>query len=180
MSSQIHPATPPRVRNLLSHRNREFHLLDEPLEHYFHLIGQRPCKGEITAEWEIEDGWLYLTGLSTAEPQDPPLTLDRLFPFAGRRVFAAWYSGQIRGLRSDRPIMPGMDSVRRYPDLILSLHCGHIESMSQVHRNDLLAGGRRVPARAAESLSQASAKVLAFMPRGADANWNPGWQGALV
>ena len=91
----VHHAPHQGGRNLLSHRQREFQLLDEPLEHYFRLIGQRPCKGEISAEWEIEDGWLYLTRLTTLEAQDPPLTLDRLFPFAGRRVFAAWYSGEL-------------------------------------------------------------------------------------
>lgn len=168
--------------NLLAHRGREFSLVDEPLERYFKLIGQRPCEGTCSAHWEIEDGWLYLTALSSDEPGDRPLSLERLFPFAGRRVFAAWYTGQIRGFRTDRQLPAGSELARRYPDLILNINCGRIETISLVHSGERQKAAPSVAATApsGESIAAKAGKVLAFMPRSADASWNPGWQGALV
>ncbi len=170
--------------NMLAHRSREFSLLDQPLERYFQLIGQRPCESECSAQWEIEDGWLYLTEMSCVDPSEHPVSLERLFPFAGRRVFAAWYTGQIRGFRTDRQWPGGSDQSTRYPDLILNVNCGRIETISLVHSNDRQKNLASVAAKAMsvekEGIAAKAGKVLAFMPRTADASWNPGWQGALV
>jgi hypothetical protein len=181
-------ATPalPKSTDLLSHRTREFRLLDQPLERYFSMIGQRPCEGDYTARWEIEDGWLYLTDLGCVESHDKPMSMESLFPFAGRRVFAAWFSGQVRGFRTDRSDFQASAQVNRYPDLVLNLNCGRVETISLVHSSDrqkLLSPSGTLGYAASNRIteeSSATGKVLAFTPRSADASWNPGWQGALV
>ncbi len=181
--------TIPKSQDLLSHRGREFQLLDQPLERYFSMIGQRPCEGEYTAQWEIEDGWLYLSGLGCVKKHEQPMSMESLFPFAGRRVFAAWYSGQIRGFRTDRATPIAASQPNRYPDLVLNMNCGRIETISLVHSSDRAKPvsampaatlGERVPQLEGLALAAQKGNVLPFMPRTADASWNPGWQGALV
>ncbi len=179
----------PKSLDLLTHRGREFQLLDQPLERYFNMIGQRPCEGEYSAQWEIEDGWLYLSGLGCVQKHEQPMSMESLFPFAGRRVFAAWYSGQIRGFRMDRAAALTWGQPNRYPDLVLNMNCGRIETISLVHSNDgakpvsatpSATLGARAPQLEGLALAAQKGNVLAFMPRTADASWNPGWQGALV
>jgi hypothetical protein len=205
--------TSPKSQDLLHHRGRVFQLLDQPLERYFKMIGQRPCEGEYTANWEIEDGWLYLTSLGCAKPHDQPMSMESLFPFAGRRVFAAWHSGPVRGFRTDRADRLSALAAKEnnhYPDLVLNLNCGRVETISLVHSADrsqrfpahsLSAqlgaqfgtqfgaqrsakvdslAGRLNPSGNEHPHSNTGANVLAFVPRTSDASWNPGWQGALV
>jgi hypothetical protein len=160
----------PKSLDLLAHRGREFQLLDQPLERYFSMIGQRPCEGEYSAQWEIEDGWLYLSGLACVQKHEQPMSMESLFPFAGRRVFAAWYSGQIRGFRRDRAAALTWGQPNRYPDLVLN--------MNSVTASATL--GARAPQLEGLALAAQKGNVLPFMPRTADACWNPGWQGALV
>jgi hypothetical protein len=192
-SSVVAPASSahasPKSHDLLSHRGREFQLLDQPLERYFGMIGQRPCEGEYTAQWEIEDGWLYLSGLGCVQKHDHPMSMESLFPFAGRRVFAAWFSGQVRGFRTDRGTGSTWGQPNRYPDLVLNMNCGRVETISLVHSNDrakpvsvmpVAALGDRPPQLEGLALAAQKGNVLPFMPRTADASWNPGWQGALV
>jgi hypothetical protein len=182
------PLATPKSQDLLSHRGREFQLLDQPLERYFSMIGQRPCEGEYTAKWEIEDGWLYLSGLGCVQKHEQPMSMESLFPFAGRRVFAAWYSGQIRGFRADRATAQAWGQPNRYPDLVLNMNCGRIETISLVHSSDrvkpvaepLSALGSRPNQLEGLPLAAQKGNVLPFMPRTADATWNPGWHGALV
>jgi hypothetical protein len=179
----------PKSQDLLSHRGREFQLLDQPLERYFSMIGQRPCEGEYSAQWEIEDGWLYLSGLGCVQKHEQPMSMESLFPFAGRRVFAAWFSGQVRGFRSDRAAGSGWGQLNRYPDLVLNMNCGRVDTISLVHSSDrtkpvtvnpIAALGERAPKLEGLALAAQKGNVLPFMPRTADASWNPGWQGALV
>jgi hypothetical protein len=179
----------PKSQDMLSHRGREFQLLDQPLERYFSMIGQRPCEGEYTAHWEIEDGWLYLSGLGCVQKHEQPMSMESLFPFAGRRVFAAWFSGQVRGFRTDRAAGAAWGQPNRYPDLVLNMNCGRVDTISLVHSNDrvkpvsvnaVAALGERAPKLEGLALAAQKGNVLPFMPRTADASWNPGWQGALV
>jgi hypothetical protein len=203
----------PKSQDLLHHRGRVFQLLDQPLERYFKMIGQRPCEGEYTANWEIEDGWLYLTNLGCAKPHDQPMSMESLFPFAGRRVFAAWHSGPVRGFRTDRGDRLSALAAKEnnhYPDLVLNLNCGRVETISVVHSTDRTQrfpahsmsaqigaqmgsqigaslgsrigslADRRNPAASERAPLSHAANVLAFVPRTSDASWNPGWQGALV
>lgn len=126
----------------LLHRNRTFELVDQPLEQYFELIGSRPtldadfagARG-YTARWVIEDGWLFLVTMSARWTHDKELVVQDLFPFAGTKVFAAWYNGPVRAFRRDRglPDMSAPEKVR-YPDLTLEVAHGRIANAMMLHR----------------------------------------------
>ena len=47
-------------------------------------------------EWDIQDGRLYLIKLSGTLEGDKPASLETFFPGYPDRVFAHWYSGQVR------------------------------------------------------------------------------------
>ena len=128
----------------LAFRDRNFLLDEQPLEAYFELIGQRPdlhdgacppCRG-YAATWEIDDGWLYLVGLAGQWSDSSPVVLRNLFPFAGERILATWFSGTIHGFRQDDGHPPGVAADRhRYPDLVLTIDQGRMHSSSIVHRS---------------------------------------------
>ncbi len=118
----------------LLHRERTFELLDQPLEQYFELIGTRPAletgfadAREYKARWMVEDGWLFLVAVNARWNSEEPLNLQHLFPFAGAKVFAAWYNGPVRAYRRDKPLpdMSMPDKVR-YPDVTLQVEHGRI------------------------------------------------------
>ncbi len=142
----------------LSYREREFDLLEQPLEAYFNLIGGRPrfVRGAdggrgYAASWLIEDGWLYLTGLAGLWNDETPLTLRQLFPVGGRKVFAAWFTGALCGYAAERgPLERGA------PDVMINVASGRVDASSIVHR------GER--ARIAEPLSGAAAAVRPTAP----------------
>lgn len=124
----------------LTHGGREFALIDQPLEAYFELIGSRPDfdagngRG-YAAHWIIEDGWLYLATLTGRWARSEPLSLRHMFPFVGSKVFAAWLTGSLRGYRTDRPLPTGASPVQmRYPDIVLRIENGRLDSASVVHR----------------------------------------------
>lgn len=125
----------------LSYRGRDFDLIDSPLEAYFDLIAARPqfltssqsLRG-YTAQWTIEDGWLYLTGITACWPDATPVLIEHLFPYGGGRVFAAWYSGRLRGFRvAASPV--ALSAFERSPDIVISTHCGRLQTSSIVHRS---------------------------------------------
>ena len=152
----------------LAFRDKRFLLVEQPLEAYFGLIGQRPrlhgagCpKGRgYAASWEIDDGWLYLVGLAGQWADHSPVTLHNLFPFAGERVFATWFSGTVHGFRQD----DGGEGChgaapRRYPDLVLTIAQGRVSSSSVVHRGapgGAEAHGDVVSASGREALASAA------------------------
>ncbi len=124
----------------LSYRDREFDVLEQPLEAYFDLIGERPsflrCSDHsrgYAANWLVEDGWLYLTGLAGVWSDATPLGMRQLFPVGGRKVFAAWFTGQLRGARIG-PNGPSSVAESRAPDLVLNITCGRVNASSMVHR----------------------------------------------
>lgn len=135
--------TPPG--DTLSWRDREFALVDAPLEPYFSLIGSRPdfapadagSRG-YRARWLIEDGWLYLTDLDAIWADGTRVSLAHLFPLAGAKVFAAWMSGTLHAHRADRAPAPGCGTARA-PDMVIRVDCGRIRASSVVHRPTLAA-----------------------------------------
>jgi len=146
----------------LAFRDRKFLLDEQPLEAYFQLIGQRPhlhdgacppCRC-YAATWEIDDGWLYLVGLAGQWPDNSPVMLRNLFPFAGERILATWFNGTLHGLRQDDGHSPGVAADRRrYPDLVLTIEHGRMHGSSIVHRSpagsaaDSPAAAASVPGR---------------------------------
>jgi len=126
----------------LLHRNRTFELVDQPLEQYFELIGSRPSldaaeqnERRYNARWVIEDGWLFLVSMQACWENQAPLTVQDLFPFAGNKVFAAWYNGPVRAYRRDRglPDLSVPEKVR-YPDVTLQVEHGRIANTVLMHR----------------------------------------------
>lgn len=75
-----------------------------PLDDYFSAGGRRPpLRITITAlwrgyvgSWEIVDDRLHLVQLQGELENGSELSLATVFPAAGDKVFADWYSGQIR------------------------------------------------------------------------------------
>lgn len=126
----------------LSFRARRFLLVERPLEPYLDLSGRRSrpasgaqaAAGAYAANWEIEDGWLYLAGLAGQWSDSSPATLRELFPFAGARVFATWFSGTVHGFRHDDAQPCAAAGRRRYPDLVLTIDAGRVRGSSIVHR----------------------------------------------
>lgn len=136
----------------LMQRDRLFEVVDQPLEQYFDLIGTRPAFEPTSTEgrgyaatWVIEDGWLFLSGLAARWSDDQALTMQHLFPFAGRKVFAAWYNGPVRAYRRDRPLPDLSDPERvRYPDLMLSIEHGRIANSVLIDRSSMILPESRV------------------------------------
>lgn len=74
---------------------------EQPLEAWFEATGNRPAfhvphtalwRGYV-GTWELEDGKLYLTGVEGMLENGQVVDLKTIFPDAGKRVFASWYSG---------------------------------------------------------------------------------------
>ncbi len=124
--------------DVLHHLGRRFALVERPLDAYFNLIGERPrlqvsaARMDVPyrARWAIEDGWFYLISLEGHWHDGATLRLHQMFPFAGPKVFAAWMSGTVHGYREEAATMPDLESstLRRYPDLVLTMHCGRVAS----------------------------------------------------
>ena len=129
-----------KTSDVLYYRDRQFDLLDHPLEGYFELIGEAPAldySKPITAAWAIEDGWLYLTELTATWANGRQLSLTDLFPYAGEKVFAAWYTGTLKATKDEAPAkMLSSSSAKRYPDLVLGVNVGRIRQSSMVHRTN--------------------------------------------
>ncbi len=53
------------------------------------------CRRGYVADWGIEDGKLFLLAAHN-EPYMPPNSIDMLAVFGTERVFAEWFTGQIR------------------------------------------------------------------------------------
>lgn len=99
-------------------RGHKLRMCSEPLEAYFEAKGGRPDLSSNTAldrgyigSWEIVDDRLYLTEiwgelrdpLGPADLGDfPALTIAHIFPNAGERVFAEWFTGTLRCVQGKR------------------------------------------------------------------------------
>lgn len=132
--------------DFLRYRERVYELADQPLDAYFKLIGARPefqtnadGNSVYSATWTIEDGWLFLTDIEGFWRDGNPLTVGDLFPFAGSKVFAAWWSGLLRGFRSDASLLTRA-SASRSPDILVHVECGRISASSMVHRSSRREG----------------------------------------
>jgi hypothetical protein len=87
------------------HYDGEAHAMcDNPLWEYFRLAGIEPnFESDCTAlwrgyvgTWEILDGRLYLVGLNGTLKNGSTATVATFFPNNPERVFAHWYSGELR------------------------------------------------------------------------------------
>jgi hypothetical protein len=93
-----------QISEILHYQGRKQRMCTEPLGDYFALAGITPgfvvsstalWRGYV-GEWDIRDGRLYLIKLTGTLEGDKPASLETFFPGYPDRVFAHWYSGQVR------------------------------------------------------------------------------------
>ncbi|NMP16351.1 hypothetical protein [Thalassotalea sp. Y01] len=83
---------------------KDLSLLSTPLCDYFALAKiESPFKGNCTAlwrgyigSWEVIDNRLYLVSVEAGFDDDNKTSLADIFPGFSNRVFAHWYSGELR------------------------------------------------------------------------------------
>ena len=88
----------------LTYKGEKLSLAEHPLSAFFKLAGSKPAMAETSSalwrgyigSWEINDGRLYLIDIDGELEDGSALTLDLLFPGFPDRVFAHWYSGDMR------------------------------------------------------------------------------------
>lgn len=94
-----------QVPERLLYRGRMLDLCDQPLYSWFRLSGQEetPFVSTFSANWrgyvgtwEIRDDRLYLVTLMGLLKSGERGSLEDLFPDYPQRVFAHWYSGELR------------------------------------------------------------------------------------
>ena len=88
----------------LKYEGQEVSMCTQPLGDYFEFGGERPdfeinCtalwRGYI-GTWEIIDNRLYLVGIDGKLKDGSEVTLKSIFPGFPDRVFAHWYTGELR------------------------------------------------------------------------------------
>ena len=93
-----------QISELLHYQGRKQRMCTEPLGDYFELAGIEP-RFEVSCtalwrgyvgEWSVIKGRLYLIGITGTLAGDKPASLETFFPGFPDRVFAHWYSGQVR------------------------------------------------------------------------------------
>lgn len=93
-----------QVTEILVVQGEELWMCSDPLETYFVSAGiKSPFKWQETCcwrgyvgTWAIENDRLYLKSVEGRTAHGTPITLANLFPGHRDRVFADWYSGEIR------------------------------------------------------------------------------------
>ena len=93
-----------QMHERLYYKTKRYGMAAEPLYHYWALVGGRPkfqlrstglWRGYI-GSWRVTKDRLYLIGLEGGFEDGSALTLEALFPGYPERVFAHWFSGQVR------------------------------------------------------------------------------------
>ena len=93
-----------QISEILHYQGRKQRMCTEPLGDYFELAGIEP-RFEVSCtalwrgyvgEWSVIEGRLYLIGITGTLEGDKPATLETFFSGFPDRVFAHWYSGQVR------------------------------------------------------------------------------------
>jgi hypothetical protein len=93
-----------QIAERLTYKGEEVSMCTTPLSEYFTMSGFTPrFKFNGTAlwrgyvgNWEVVDSRLYLTGLTGTLIDGTEVSLATFFPAFPDRVFAHWYSGEIR------------------------------------------------------------------------------------
>lgn len=117
-------------------------MFGRPLDDYFKLSGIKPdfeltcsaCWRGYIGTWEILDDRLYLTDLSELMG-DGKKNMQTFFPDDPVRVFAYWYSGQLRVPQGERVVHPGFYSSYEH-DLLIDIEKGVVQK-KEVRENEL-------------------------------------------
>ena len=126
----------------LTYKGDQLSLAEEPLGAFFKLSGSKPPTAKSSSalwrgyigSWEITNERLYLVGIDGRLKDGSALTLDLLFPGFPDRVFAHWYSGDMRIPRGKllNYVHAGYASVYE-GDLILQIERGVVVSGRVLH-----------------------------------------------
>jgi len=93
-----------QISEVLHYEGQKLSMMDNPLGDYFSLRGHWPpflepstalWRGYV-GTWEVCEGRLYLIGIQAQLEDGTRVTLDTLFPGYPDRVFAHWYTGELR------------------------------------------------------------------------------------
>jgi len=93
-----------QISEKLHYQGRKQRMCTEPLGDYFALADIKPgfefsstalWRGYV-GEWDVQDGRLYLIKLTGNLEGGQPASLETFFPGFPDRVFAHWYTGQVR------------------------------------------------------------------------------------
>lgn len=125
-----------QISEILIYNKEELSLCTEPLEEYFAQGGHNPgfymtstanWRG-YQGKWEILDDRLYLIEFIGNLGNNEDATLGDLFPGYPKRVFAHWYSGQLRCPMGDllKYRHMGYASVYAY-DLLIEVNKGSVQ-----------------------------------------------------
>ena len=115
-------------------------MFGRPLDDYFKLSGIKPdfeltcsaCWRGYIGTWEILDDHLYLTDLSELMG-DGKKNMQTFFPDDPVRVFAYWYSGQLRVPQGERVVDPGFYSSYER-DLLIDIKKGEVPPINSLPR----------------------------------------------
>lgn len=128
-----------QISEMLLFEGKKVAMLTEPLGDYFDMCGlEPPFRSSSTAlwrgyvgNWEIINERLYIVGLHGNLVDGRDATLATVFPDFPQRVFAHWYSGEIRipEGRMLRYVHAGYASVFER-DLILEMERGLVAKVT--------------------------------------------------
>jgi hypothetical protein len=131
----------------LRYEGQDLSMFTNPLSQFFALGGASPgFESNCTAlwrgyvgSWEIIDARLYLTAISGKLKDGGEASLASVFPDYPDRVFAHWFSGQIRIPRGERIkyVHQGYDS-QFERDLLLNLEHGVVKNTHIRHNGEAL------------------------------------------
>ncbi len=129
----------------LRYEGQDLSMFTNPLSQFFALGGANPgFESNCTAlwrgyvgSWEIIDARLYLTAISGKLKDGGEASLASVFPDYPDRVFAHWFSGQIRIPRGERIkyVHQGYDS-QFERDLLLNLEHGVVKNTHMRHNGE--------------------------------------------
>ncbi|MFA6312659.1 MAG: hypothetical protein WC681_14350 [Sterolibacterium sp.] len=93
-----------QLEERLIYQGVDLAMCSEPLDHYFALVGSKPNFARSNTAlwrnyigtWEILDDKLYIIGLKATMHDGSAASLETVFPDFPNRVFADWYSGELR------------------------------------------------------------------------------------
>lgn len=117
-----------QIGEYLRYQGQGHTIATEPLQSYFNMGGQHPgfmdtstalWRGYVGC-WEIVGGRLYLVKITAELNSGGRATLESVFPGFPDRVFAHWFSGQLRIPRGKRlhDVHMGYSSVYEYDEFL--------------------------------------------------------------
>ncbi len=93
-----------QMSEILHYQGQKLSMMGSPLGEYFSLSGYWPSfRAQSTAlwrgyvgTWEVREGRLYLIAIRAQLADGTTVTLETLFPGYPDRVFAHWFTGELR------------------------------------------------------------------------------------